>query len=260
MKIIEDSASRLVLKEGALTKRIVGGVMLVAGIGLVVAGLLGQKILIAVGAALSIFGVLFALLSKSDVVVADIQSKQLTVTFTSLKNRSGQSQACSFSDVASVVLTQDYRTTTVPGANQSNGISFGAGPMNTGNTQTQILMTLTLQLHTGATITIANEQHQATAGLGVSLNKLPALGQKLADTLGVPFQETGSPTLSQAIHSVVQAVRGDSSQGETTASFSPAVPTQPTPVSGMNSAPPAVPSQNPTTEVQPPSAPPPSAG
>lgn len=207
MKIMEDSAERLVLKEGALTNRIVGGVLIIAGLIVLFVGLAAshsQPVLALVGGGLAVIGIVLLLLSKSDIVTADIAGRKLSVVFRSLKNRQAQSQTCSFDDIAEVQLVQQYQMVSNGPAAAGNGVSFGNNTM-----QQQIKMNLTVQLRNGAVWSIANETHQASFGLGVTSQQLVKVGQRLATVLGVSFREQGASTLGDVATIIADKFHGN---------------------------------------------------
>ncbi len=242
MKIVEDSSNRLVLKQGAIMSRIVGGVIASAGVIVVGVGVTSAHgiVLYAIGAVCIVVGALVLILSKSDLVVADKASRQLTVTFKSLTNRNGQTSQCSFDDVQSVQLLQQYRQEYVNnGSNMNNGtgISFGTNGVGVGNgsSQTMLDLNLTVMLKNGTTISIAKETHQVTMGLGVSSNNLQTKGQKLADALGAGFQVVGAATPGQMVQAVENKIANAAQPT-----------TQSNPVPSVSPQPPATPPQTPS--------------
>jgi len=245
MKIIEDSPSRLVLKEGALTGRLVGILFLIIGIGMAVAGLVAVKAVVLVGAGIifAACGLLALLFTKSDVVVADKTARQLTVTFASLTKRQGQSQQFSFDDVRAVTMVQGYQQ--VYNGNDSNGNNGSGITFGNNNTSTAITRTLSVQMKDGTLVTVADEQQRANLAIGINTSKLVDKGQKLAAALGVPFQDAGIATPGELIQGIKQAVTGQQP--------TPFVAPQPTtPLTGPMQAPPPAPAPpSPSSPAQP---------
>ena len=217
MKIVEDSPNRLVLKEGSLTSRIFGAVLMIAGLvgaGLAVAfraKLHNSFIFDAIGIVVAAGGGFMLTSAQSDMVVADNTSKQLTVTFKSLKKRQGANQTYSFNDVQSVQLLQHYQQVVEASNNFNNGpgMSFGGGfGVGMGNTQTMLDQSLSVQLKNGSTVTIANEDKQTGLTLGISANSLVTKGQKLAAVMEVPFNQQGPSTPGQFLQGIERGIVG----------------------------------------------------
>ena len=251
MKIVEDSPSRLVLKESALKVYAIGILLFIIGIVVAVIGSQAPKnglIFVAFGVVFAIIGLLIFIFGKSDVVTADKQARQVIVIFKSLKNRNGQSQTCSFDDVLNIQLLQQYEQQMANSTNTGSGISFGNG-VGVGGGQGEYIINLAIQLKNGTVITIANEQKQAGLNLGVSSNSLVDKGQKLADAIGVPFQQQGSESLGQAFHQLKDAISGQKniineqplSQPQQVAPHIQSITPQP-----VQSSPPVPPSTTPT--------------
>lgn len=258
MKIVEDSPSRLVLKESALKQYAIGALFAVIGVGVGIGGSQAPKdgiVLVLFGAVFAVAGIVAIIFSKSDTVTVDKSSRQIIIIFKSLKNKNGQSQTVSFDDVSNIQLFQQYKQQFVNNGmnNGGSGLSFGSGGVGSGNMQTELQMNLALQLKNGTMITIANEQRQAGLNLGISSNSLIDKGQKLAAAIGVPFQQQGTETVGQAFHEIKQAISGQPNTiAEQPVSANPPVqatvpvppapmPIAPQPMTPVNPAPQAIP-------------------
>jgi hypothetical protein len=217
MKIVEDTPQRLVLKEGAFKGRAVGLIFVVIGLGFVGLGVANHTQHNIFW--FYIFGVIFAaagafafLTTKSDLLVADQTSRQLSVTFKSLRKRQGVDQTYSFDDVQAIQLFQNYQQTFNGGPttfNNGPGISFGGGfGVGMANTSTMLDQTLVVQLKNGQSVTIAHEDKQTGLTLGITANSLITKGQKLATILGVPFNQGGANTPGQMLRGVEQNIAG----------------------------------------------------
>ena len=181
MKIVEDTPNRIVLKEGALTARVFGAALLIAGLGglgLAIAyrtNLHNGYLFDAIAVVFAAIGVFMLSSAKSDMVVADNTSRQLSVTFKSLKNRQGSNQSYSFNDVQFVQLFQHYQQVVEAPNNFNNGpgMTFGGGfGVGMGNTQTMLDQSLSIQLKNGTAVNIAKEDKQTGLALGFSANSL----------------------------------------------------------------------------------------
>jgi hypothetical protein len=217
MKIIEDTPNRLVLKEGALRTRSLGVLVIIVGLVMLGAGIKNHTqhniiLLDAVGLLLAVAGTLLLFISQSDMVVADKSTRQLSVSFKSLKNRRGVNQTNSFADIQSVQLFQHYQQVFNGGPNNFNhgpGMSFGGGfGVGMANQQTTLEQSLIVQLKNGTNITIAHEDKQTGLTLGLSANSLVNKGQKLAAVIGVPFDQQGAATPGQLLQMVEHKVVG----------------------------------------------------
>ena len=217
MKIVEDTPNRLVLKETALVAQIVAVVIII--VGLVVLGLgiknqavIGNNFLFdIIGIAFAALGVFLLSSAKSEVVIADKTSRQLSVNFKSLKNRQGTNKVYSFDDIKSVQIFQHYQQVMEAPNNFNNGpgMAFGGGfGVGMANTQTMLDQSLGLQLKNSKIVTIANEDKQTVLTLGISANPLLKKGQKLAAVIGVPFYQPGPGTPSQLFQGIERGIIG----------------------------------------------------
>ena len=215
MKIVADTPNRLVLKEGALTARVFGATLLIAalvGLGLAIAyhaKLHNSFLFDAIAVVFAAVGVLMLTTAKSDMVVADNTSRQLSVTFKSLKNRGGSRQTYSFNDVQSVQLFQHYQQVVEAPNNFNNGpgMTFGGGfGVCMGNTQTMLDQSLSIQLKNGTSVNIAKEDKQTGLALGISSSALVKKGQKLAAVIGVPFDQQGPSTPGQLFQGIERSI------------------------------------------------------
>lgn len=262
MKIVENSPNRLVMKEGAITKRLAGAVFVVVGVGLAGYSLAAhQPLIVLLGVALVVAGILVALFSKQDTVMADRAARQLSITFSSLAHR-GQAQAMSFDDVQSLQLQQAYTqvatgSTGMPGNGISfgnnGGFGFGNNGVGNGGYQTELVSTLSIIQKSGSVVTIASEQHQVGAGLGINTGgNLQNSGQLLADAIGVPLQVAGAPTAGQMMSTLEGAFRQPTAATAASQPVRPPVPPVSSPTPAAQPAPlqpplpPAPPAQPPT--------------
>jgi len=242
VKISSQDANKLVAVDKATGTLIAGVVMGVAGLAMLVSGLMpGKSILVIIGGILVVVAVIMLIFRKERTLVVDKTAGQLTFDQKSVIKKANY--AYPVTDVVKIEFTSEFQTTTA-GETHRSGVSVsGAGGSDTQTTQhTQ----LHVVLKDGTVLNIADGQRQMS--VMAVLSKVPnmAVGQQIASFLGVPFEQQGPASVGDVIGQVRDAITG---AGTAAPSVVPAAPAAPAPAASSapveSETPPPPPAQPP---------------
>jgi hypothetical protein len=227
VKIISNNERQFIAENRGLGAYIMAILILLIGIGVVVAGMSkGALVIWATGFGLLIVGVIILLGNKSERLVAD---KDLQTVSISTKGILGsKSVDYAFDTIASLRTVEEYRQVSTGNTNELNsGFSIGTGGVGVGGrTELQLRVVTQLLMTDGSVVVIEKNSSNANGGALLSSSHANGIGQALGLFLDKPYQLI-NPNMNplELVHDVISAIKGD---GPAEASFTP---TQNQPVS-----------------------------
>jgi hypothetical protein len=253
VKIVTESADQLVASDKEIGQLIAAPVVVVVGLLVVLLGLTNHVVVgDVIGLVLLLAGALMILTRKVRTLTVDRASGSVHFSLKSITKKG--SYDYKVQDIAKIQLLSQYQTTNTnsPSQNSGTGISFGTGgAMGMGNTQTQQTTKLVLVLKDGTSIDIADgSRSMSTMGVFSSVPN-QGVGQKIAQFMGVPFENVGPESLGQAVSEIAGAIRGGS-QPPLSVTQPPAAPVSPVPPVASDSSHIGVPDQPGFAAIRPP--------
>jgi len=212
MKIVSEDAGELVASDRDVKGLIFGVVFVLIGVG-IIAGV-HQLVGVLIGAALALAGAAAVLFRKVRTLSVNKGTGQVTFTMKSLIKHATKTFAVA--DIAKVQFTEQYST------------SFNTAGQGGGSSTSQLTKVL-LVAKNGEEIDLADGQRsmQSFGIFGKAPNQ--ATGQKVADFLGVPFEQIGPPSIGQVTNSIVGAFKGPQQAPSVVPVAPVSLPTQPPP-------------------------------
>jgi len=193
MKIVSQSSDELVLKEGG-TSGIVIGVVLVAA-GVLVACFLRQSISIAIwiGLALAAAGVFAILFSSSITVVANKASGQLS--YQKKRLAGGRDSTYAIADIFRIETRKQWRVENTP----------ASGNQDASVPQPVLVAQSVIVFKNGRELALDHQKSSSSTSIGSVVlmggqGAETAIAARVAEFLGVPFQEIAPPNMGIGIN------------------------------------------------------------
>ena len=219
MKIITQTETNLVAIERNTSNVVFGIILFAIGGGVAILGTHGgtnANLALIIGIFFALVGLIFIVIWRRIRLELDKPSMQITLTVRSLIG--GNQHQIPFSQVLKVQLVTSL-----------------ASSMNQGRTSTTRLTKLLLLLTDGTSIDLSDKSQGMRGNIFMVFGKIPnvSIGQTLAQFIGVPFEQPGTPDISQVFGTVMNAIRQPKQPTtivDQSASLSTTTPVIPTPI------------------------------